>query len=106
MRLISSQSFQPTSPSQSSLVPGRNAKRNGFRKPYATMRRRFASLAAAFGLSAAALPVDGSSRSSEPFRTAGPAARFGLCARSAPPSAVGGVSDPPGGSAHGFPFWP
>ncbi len=33
IRLISSQSPQPTSPTQSSLVPGRNVKRKGLRSP-------------------------------------------------------------------------
>ena len=37
-RLISSQSFQPTSPIQISLVPGRKVKRKGLRRPIATMK--------------------------------------------------------------------
>src|SRR5829696_7462281 len=47
MRLISSQSFQPTSPAHSSLVPGLKVKRKGLRRPWAMIRRALASLLAA-----------------------------------------------------------
>jgi hypothetical protein len=112
MRLISSQSFQPTSPSQSSFVPGRNAKRSGFRRPYATIRRAFASADPASGLSAGAAPVSGSMRMIVPSSETGSAGVRRSWLRSAPPSAVGGASVapmPPGGSPHGFsglPSWP
>ena len=92
-RLISSHVFQPTSPAQSSPVPGRKVKRNGLRKPCATIRRRFGSLLAIAGLPAAAAPVSGLTRriapSSEAVWAAG---RRKVWARSAPPCAVGGVS--------------
>ena len=110
MRLISSQVFQPTSPAQISPVPGRNVKRNGLRKPWATIRRRFGSALPIAGLPAAAAPVSGFTRriapSSEAVCDAG---RRKLCARSAPPCAVGGVSVALGGSPHGLtglPSWP
>jgi hypothetical protein len=51
---ISSDSSQPTSATQSSFVPGLTVKRNGFLKPYETMRRAFASALPAFGLPGAA----------------------------------------------------
>ncbi len=70
------------------------------------MRWAFGSLFPAFGLPAIAAPVAGSSRRMAPFRTTGwPAGRRRLWARSAPPSAVGGVRAVPaglGGSAHGL----
>src|SRR5262245_60867197 len=105
-RLISSHVSQPTSPIQSSLVIGRTVKRNGLRKPYATIRRAFGSELDAAGLSGMASPVEGSTRRTAPFRSTGsPLGRRKLWARRAPPSAVGGVSfppDPAGGSPHGF----
>src|SRR3954447_9449757 len=105
-RVISSVSFQPTSPTHTSFVPGRKTNRNGFRIPYATIRRAFAFVLEASGFPAAPAPVAGLRRRSAPFKSTGsPAGRRTLCERSAPPSAVGGFSFPPtpaGGSPHGF----
>src|SRR5919204_3617584 len=104
-RLISSHVPEPTSPIQGSLVPGRNVNRKGFRKPYATIRRAFASLLPASGLPAAPAPVLGSSRRSAPSSVVGSPVVRRSWLRRAPPSAVGGVSLPPtpaGGSPHGF----
>ena len=111
-RSISSQLPQPTSPIQSSLVPGRNVKRNGLRRPYATMRRAFWSAFPASGLSGSAAPVSGFTRITLPSRLTGspPVRRSWL--RRAPPSAVGIVCVPPtpvGGSPQGLsglPSWP
>ena len=104
MRSIASQSFQPTLPIQRCSVPGRIARRNGLRKPYATISRW--GPAEINGLLGSAAPVAGSTRIRLPLRTTGsPAARRALCARSAPPSAAGGCSTPPepaGGSPHGL----
>ena len=86
-------------------MPGRTANLKGFRNPYAMIRRAFASGLAASGLSGSAAPVDGSTRISVPSRVCGsPVVRMSW-ARSAPPSAVGGVSAVPapvGGSPHGL----
>src|SRR5512133_60423 len=112
IRLISSQVFQPTSPLQSSFVPGRNVKRNGLRSPYAMTRRAFASGLRLFGLSGGAAPVVGSTRRIAPSSPAGSPVVRRSWLRSAPPSADGGVSTPPapaGGSPHGLsglPSWP
>src|ERR687887_564372 len=58
------------------------------------------------GLPATPLPVAGSTRSTAPLsRMGSPATRRGLCERSAPPSAPGGLSAVPtglGGSPQGF----
>src|SRR5262249_20894700 len=106
IRLISSHVSAPTSPIQSSFVPGLKVNRNGFRNPYATIRRAFGSELPASGLSAIPAPVEGFSRRSVPLRGTGcPAGRRRLWLRSAPPSAVGAViapPTPPGGSAQGF----
>src|SRR3954454_23810199 len=99
---------QPTSATQISLVPGRVAKRNGLRNPYARMRDALDDGAAALyiGLPATPAPVSGFTRRSAPLRTRGsPAGRRTLCARIAPPRPVGEVFAtplPPGGSPHGF----
>ena len=45
MRLISSHKSQPTSPTQTSFVPGRSVKRNGLRRPYATSNWLMSALA-------------------------------------------------------------
>ena len=70
------------------------------------MRRALGSLLEASGLPGAAAPVVGSRRRIAPLRVTGsPAARRTLWLRSAPPSAVGGVSAVPaglGGSAQGL----
>ena len=70
-RLISSQVFQPTSPAQTSVVPGRMVIRKGLRRPYAMIRRAFASLLAARGLSGLPAPVTGSIRAIVPSRLDG-----------------------------------
>src|SRR5215204_1902067 len=118
MRLISSQSFQPTSPAHSSLVPGLKVKRKGLRRPWAMIRRALASLLAAIGLSARAAPVAGLTRMMLPSRLAGSPPVRTSWLRRAPPSAVGGVRVVPaalGGSPQGFlgvgepaepPYWP
>src|SRR5436305_12523669 len=81
-------------------------KRKGLRRPAATIRRAFAFVLAAFGLSGRPSPVAGSTRRMVPPRTIGsPAALSRLWLRSAPPSAVGGVCEPPtgtGGPPQGF----
>src|ERR1044071_8280583 len=106
MRLISSQVAHPTSPIQSSLVPGRKVKRKGLRIPYPMIRRALGLLLLNKGFVDKALPVAGSRRRRAPLRTTGsPAGRRTLWLRSAPPSAVGGDSTPPtpaGGSPHGL----
>src|SRR5437868_6211131 len=91
MRLISSQSFQPTSATQSSLVPGRKLMRNGLRNPVATT----GGGAGKFIGSSMSGPF-GSTRMTFPLNQV---ANFGVatggattCERSAPPIAVGGVS--------------
>ncbi len=110
--MISSQLFQPTSPTQISFVPGRKAIRNGLRSPVAMIRRAFGSEDEARGFPEAATPVTGSSRSTEPLSPTGSPLVRRSCDRRAPPSAVGGVWLPPtpdGGSPHGFfglPSWP
>ena len=118
MRLISSQSFQPTSPAHSSLVPGLNVKRKGLRSPWAMIRRALASLLDASGLSASAAPVAGLTRMMLPSRLVGSPLVRRSWLRRAPPSAVGGVRvvpTPLGGSPQGFfgvgepaeaPYWP
>src|SRR5262245_32217412 len=86
--------------------------RNGFRVPYATIRRALGSLLDASGLSGSPAPVAGLTRRIAPSRETGspPVRRSWL--RRAPPSAVGGLRTaptPPGGSPHGFsgfPSWP
>src|SRR5207244_11746362 len=86
-------------------VPGRNVNRNGLRKPYATIRRAFASLLPASGLPVIPAPVAGSSRSSVPSSEVGSLGVWRSWLRSDPPSAVGGVSAPPtpaAASPHGF----
>jgi hypothetical protein len=81
------------------------------------MRRAFGSDDAANGLSDRPCPVSGSMRIIAPSSVAGPSVRRTLWLRSAPPSAVGGLSAVPagaGGSPHGFawspalvaPYWP
>ena len=92
-RSISSQVFQPTSPTQTSLVRGRTPIRNGFRKPCATIRRAFGSELNASGLSGRPWPVAGSTRRRAPSSDVGSPAVRRSWLRSAPPSAVGGVSD-------------
>ncbi len=113
IRLISSQVAWPTSPVQISFVPGRNAKRKGLRNPYAITRRAFGSLLPNRGLSGSAAPVMGSTRMIVPSSVVGSEGVRRSWTRSAPPSAVGGVIEPPtppGGSPHGlttgFPNWP
>ena len=76
------------------------------------IRRAFGSALNAFGLSGRPAPVAGSTRRIAPSRLTGsPVVRMSWL-RSAPPSAVGGVSvapTPPGGSPHGLsglPSWP
>ena len=87
-------------------MPGRNAKRNGFRKPYATIRRRFAiGRRRCSGCRRPRRLSRGRGGGATRSSNAGPAERRGLWARSAPPCAVGGVSVPPtpaGGSPQGF----
>jgi hypothetical protein len=56
-RSISSHVLQPTSPIQTSPVPGRTPNLNGFRRPYATIRRALGSRLPAFGVSSSAAPV-------------------------------------------------
>ena len=105
MRLISSQVPQPTSPSHSSLVPGRRVKRNGLRSPLAMIRRALASELLARGLSGSPAPVAGLTRMMVPSRVTGSPAVRRSWLRSAPPSAVGGASvapTPPGGSPQGL----
>jgi hypothetical protein len=104
-RLTSSHVFQPTSPTQTSLVPGRMVKRNGFRSPCAMIRRAFGSELPASGLVGTPAPVVGSTPSTAPSRETGSPLVRRSWLRSAPPSAVGGVSaapTPPGGSPHGL----
>src|SRR2546426_7521221 len=99
---ISSHWFHPTSPTQSSLVPGRAVIRKAFRSPYAMIRRAFASVLAAKGLPGIPAPVAGFSRRIAPSRPVGsPVVRMSWTRR-APPSAAGGAMSPPGGSLHGF----
>ena len=105
MRLISSQSFQPTSPIQISVVPGLNVNRNGFRNPSAIMRRAFGSALPASGLFGRPLPVVGSTRITVPSRFTGSPVVRESWLRSAPPSAVGGAGAVPtgtGGSPQGL----
>ena len=83
---ISSQSVHPTSPTHSSLVPGRNAKRNGLRSPEAMTRRALGSLFEARGLPDAAAPVVGSMRMIVPSSPVGSAVVRKSCERRAPPS--------------------
>ena len=110
--LISSQSLHPTSPTQTSLVPGRIVNRNGLRRPWATIRRAFASELNANGLSGSPAPVLGSIRMTVPSSVVGSPGVRTSWLRSAPPSAVGGeraAPTPPGGSPQGFrgfPSWP
>src|SRR3954453_3220452 len=111
--------FKSASPSQTSLVPGRNAKRDGLCSPEAMMLFSIslqqdeypgAPKPGAGGFPGAAAPVAGSILSSVPFLTTEiPARESGvrrrLCERSAPPSAPGGFWIPPppaGGSWHGL----
>ena len=70
MRSISSHVFQPTSPSQTSFVPGRIVKRNGLRSPCAMIRRAFRSELPISGLPGAAAPVATSDRCGESRRRA------------------------------------
>ena len=88
-----------------SFVPGLTVKRNGLRSPFATMRRVFGSELAASGLSGIAAPVSGFTRAIVPSSPVGsPLVRMSWLRR-APPSAVGGVMDPPtppGGSPQGL----
>jgi hypothetical protein len=110
-RSISSQVLQPTSPTQTSLLPGLMVKRNGLRSPEATIRRALVS-GPVRGLSGSGAPVAGSIRRIVPDRPVGSPPERRSWLRRAPPSAVGGVSvapTPPGGSPHGFtglPSWP
>src|SRR5512143_1527594 len=67
IRSISSQSFQPTSPTQISDVPGRVVIRNGLRSPLAMIRRAAGSVLEASGLVGRPAPVSGSIRMIEPF---------------------------------------
>ena len=99
MRLISSQSFQPTSPTHSSLVPGRKVNRKGLRSPWAMTRRALASALAANGFPAAPAPVAGSTRITEPSRETGSPLVRRSWLRRAPPSAVGDVRAVPAGPA-------
>ena len=92
MRLISSQLVQPTSPSQTSLVPGRMVNRNGLRSPCATIRRAFGSGLPESGFPAAAAPVSGFSRRIAPSRPVESTVVRRSWLRREPPSAVGGVS--------------
>jgi hypothetical protein len=71
IRSISSQAVHPTSPAHTSCVPGRTAKRKGFRSPLATMRRVPWSLDPDSGLPAAPSPVFGSTREMVPLRPTG-----------------------------------
>ena len=93
-------------------MPGLTVMRNGLRRPVATIRRVFGSGLAAFGLSGMAAPVSGLTRRIVPSRPVGSPVVRTSWLRSAPPSAVGGVMEPPrppGGSPHGFtglPSWP
>src|SRR5829696_3017898 len=98
IRLISSQSPHPTSPVQTSDVPGRLVKRNEFRRPYAMTRDEFADGVDELycGLPVTPAPVSGLMRRSEPLRRrASPVGRRMLWARIAPPRAVGAVWVPP-----------
>ena len=70
-RLISSKMSHPTSPTQTSLVPGRIVNRNGLRRPWATIRRALGSALPARGLSGRPAPVSGSTRSTAPLRAVG-----------------------------------
>ncbi len=88
-RSISSQVPLPTSPTKISPVPGRNASRNGFRSPWATMRLAFGSELVASGLPVDASPVAGSTRMIAPSRPTGSAVVRRSWERSMPPSAVG-----------------
>src|SRR5215207_4019097 len=112
MRLISSHVFQPTSPSQTSFVPGLIVRRNGLRVPYAMILRAFASVLNASGLSGIAAPVSGLTRRMAPSSDVGSDVVRRSWLRRAPPSAVGGVRvapAPPGGSPQGLsgaPSWP
>ncbi len=85
-----------------SLVPGRTVKRYGLRRPWATTRRVFGSALAAFGLSGIAAPVSGFTRMIEPSRVCGSEVVRASWLRRAPPSAVGGLMAPPGGSPQGL----
>ena len=108
-RLISSHVFHPTSPTQSSSVPGRWVIRNGLRSPYATTRRAFASAEEKNGFPGTPAPVAGSIRRTVPSRVAEPSVRRTLWLRKAPPSAVGGLSTVPtvpGGSPQGLALSP
>ena len=93
-RLISSQVFQPTSPSQTSLVPGRIVMRNGLRRPEAMIRRTLAVAGwPRWDCPASASPgvrVRGAGRR-RPVRWDRREVRTSWL-RSAPPSAVGGAS--------------
>ena len=89
IRLTSSQVSHPTSPSQTSFVPGLNVNRNGFRRPWAMIRRALTSEDPMSGLPAIAAPVFGSSRRIDPSRDVGSLVVRRSWARSAPPSAVG-----------------
>src|SRR4051812_28290385 len=94
MRSISSNRLLPTSPTQISPVLWRRVKRNGFRKPVATIRARFASPDPAFGLLGQAAPVDGSRRRIEPSSPVGSPLVRRSWERRLPPSSSG--------SPHGF----
>ena len=112
MRLISSQRPRPTSPTQSSDVPGRKAILKGLRRPWAMIRRAFRSGLEKSGFVDSAAPLSGLTRMIEPSRLTGSPLVRRSCARRLPPSAVGGVRTaptPPGGSPHGLsglPSWP
>ena len=71
IRSISSHVSQPTSPTQISLVVGRNVNRNGLRIAVRDDPPRVASGDARFGLPAIAAPVVGSRRRIAPSRVAG-----------------------------------
>ncbi len=71
IRSISSHVLHPTSPTQISPVPGRIVKRNGLRRPWATMRRALGSELEKSGLPESPAPVAGSTRISVPSSVTG-----------------------------------
>ena len=97
---------------QTSFVPGRIVKRNGLRRPYATIRRAFASGARARagcpGRPAPGARVDAQDRAVE-RRRVGRACGGPGCAARRPRRSAGERRRAAGGSPHGlsgFPSWP
>ena len=103
IRLISSQLLQPTSPSQTSLVPGRMVMRNGLRIPVAMIRPALlVNAGVPLGRLASVLAA---MRMTVPSRVTGSPEVRRSWERKAPPSSSP-MPAPPMGSPQGLPVWP